>query len=190
MAEIKGVLLTAWMTFLKNRYGEQAVTSALTGLNTEDRLRLSSTFLPSSWYSYDTLHTLRQLTRKLASPAETRLSGEIGAFMAEYTFTGVYRSLLAHDPIKQVTKFEWIGEFFFKEARTLKTEITGDTSCSVRYHYESGAAPTKAICESLSSFWSRTLELAGAARVSSSHPKCIVKGDHLCEFTFKWDRST
>ena len=187
MAEIKGVLLTAWMTFLKNRYGDQTVASALTGLSTEDRLRLSSQFLPSSWYSYDTLHTLRQLTRKLAGPTDRNLSGEIGRFMAEYTFTGVYRSFLANDPIKQVTKFEWIREFFFKEARTLETEITGDTSCSVRYHYEHGAAPTRAICESLASFWSRTLELAGAARVNWAHPQCIVKGDRLCEFTFKWD---
>ncbi|HWC77350.1 MAG TPA: hypothetical protein VG778_07805, partial [Blastocatellia bacterium] len=156
MAEIKGVLLNAWMTFLKNRYGDEAVANAMGTLDSMDRSRLSGAFLPSSWYPYDTLHTLRKLTKPLATSADRHLAAEIGAFMAEHAFTGVYKSLLERDPIKQVRKFAWIGEFFFNEARTLETEITGDTSCVVRYRYEKDATPTRAICESLGAFWRRT----------------------------------
>jgi hypothetical protein len=189
MAEIKGVLINAWMDFLKNRYSEQAVSQAINTLDVEDRLLLSSPFLPSSWYSYGTLHALRRLTRPLATPADRDMSVEIGRFMAEYVFTGVYRSLLAKDPVKQVEKFSWIGDFFFHEARKLDTEIVNGSSCLVRYRYETGASPTRAICESLTGFWSRTLELAGAANIKSAHPRCVTSGGNCCEFAFEWRAS-
>jgi hypothetical protein len=186
MAEIKGILLSAWMEFLKKRYGAQAVQQSLEALNDEDRLRLSAAFLASSWYPYSTLFALQKLTRPLASPADQNLSLEIGRFMAEYVFTGVYRSLLEKDPIKQVDKFNWIRDFFFQETRKLETELMSESRCLVRYRYEGGAKPTRAICESLSGFWSRTLELSGAAQVRRAHPKCVANKAECCEFVFDW----
>ncbi|HEY7914659.1 MAG TPA: hypothetical protein VIG62_22285 [Blastocatellia bacterium] len=187
MAEIKGILINAWIDFLKKRYGEQAVSQSLDALEVEDRLALASTFLASSWYPYSTLHALRRLSRPLATASDQNLSVEIGRFMAEYVFTGVYRSFLVKDPIKQVEKFSWIGDFFFHEARRLETEIVNETQCLVRYRYEAGANPTRAICESLGGFWSKTLELAGASNVRSTHPKCIAEGGGCCEFKFEWN---
>ena len=186
MAEIKGVLLSAWLNFLKDRYGPSRVSDALESLDQEDRAALAKPFLASSWYTYDTLHALRRLTRKLWTPDEGDISPTIGRRMAQDAFTGVYQSLLEKDPIKQVEKFSWIGDFFFREARTLETEITGDASCLVRYRYEKGANPTQAICESLKHFWSRTLELSGASNVASAHPKCAARGQNICEFSFHW----
>ena len=186
MAEIKGILLNAWMEFLKNRYDEQAVAQALRTLSVEDRLLFSSGFLASSWYPYNTLQALRRLTRPLVTPAEQHLSEEIGRFMAEYVFTGVYRSLLVKEPIKQVEKFSWIRDFFFNETRKLETEIASSSRCVVRYRYEPGTKPTRAICESLGGFWSRTIELTGASRVRSSHRKCVTDGGSCCEFAFEW----
>jgi hypothetical protein len=188
MAEVKGILLTAWMDFLRNRYGQSTVAETVEALAPEERLLLSSPFLPSSWYPYKTLHALRKVTRPLAGRTEENLSAEIGSFMAEYVFTGVYHSLLVKDPIKQVTKFSWIKDFFFREARTLETEMTGERSCIVRYRYESGASPTRAICESLIGFWSRTLELAGASGVRCTHPKCVANKAAFCEFVFDWEQ--
>ena len=186
MADIKGVLLNAWVNFLKERYSPQAVTDALETLDSEDRIILAKPFLASSWYPYDMLHALRRLTRTLWKPEEGDISPDIGRRMAQEAFTGVYRSLLVNDPVKQVEKFSWIGDFFFREARKLETEITGEASCLVRYRYQQGANPSQAICASLKSFWSRTLELAGAENVAANHPKCTARGDALCEFSFQW----
>ena len=186
MAEIKGILLKAWVDFLKNRYGEHAVSEVLGGLSAEDRMLLSPIFLPSSWYPYSTLHALRKLTRPLVTPADRDLAVLIGRFMAEYVFTGVYRSLLVKDPVKQVEKFLWIRDFFFRDANTLETEIISQSRCLIRYRYETGAKPTRAICESLSGFWGMTLELAGASAIKTSHPKCLTTGGDCCEFLFEW----
>lgn len=186
MAEVKGILLNGWVKFLKERYGEQAVANALSGLSPEDHRLVPAVFLDASWYPFDALHALRKVTRPLVTRADGDITVEIGRFMAQHAFTGVYRSLLAHDPIKQVQKFTSIGEFFFHEARKLETEITGPASCLVRYRYEAGAKPTRAICASLTGFWSRSIELAGASKVKAFHPKCAAAGSDCCEFSFEW----
>jgi len=187
MAEIKGILLNAWVKFLNERYGEEAVSKALDGLSPEDRRLISLSFLDASWYPYDSLRALGSLTRPLAAKSKTDISGEVGRFMAEHAFTGVYRSLLAHDPIKQVEKFSSIGTFFFRETRTLETEITGPASCLVRYRYLAGAKPTRGTCASLIGFWSRSIELAGASKVVAAHPKCVAAGGDCCEFLLEWE---
>jgi hypothetical protein len=187
MANIKGVLLTAYMNFLTNRYGEKAVTEVLQTLEPEDRLLLSKQFLPSSWYPYSTLHALRKVTRALVTPTDRNLSVELGRYQAEFVFTGVYKTFLTKDPAKQVEKFSWIKDFFFQDARTLETEMLGATRCLVRYTYEPGASPTRAICESLGAFWSKTLELAGAPQIKSTHPKCVANRANCCEFIFEWE---
>jgi len=186
MAEIKGILLNAWVKFLTDRYGDQAVADAVAGLSPEDRRLVPAKFLDASWYPYDSLHALGRLSRPLVTRGETDIGLEIGRYMAQHAFTGVYRSFLATDPIKQVAKFTSIREFFFREARTLETEITGPGSCLVRYRYEPGAKPTRSICISLCGFWSRSIELAGASSVKASHPRCVAAGAPCCEFILEW----
>src|SRR5258706_9121018 len=163
MAEVKGIVLTAWVDFLKKRYGAHDVAQAILTLEAADHLRVSAPFLASSWYPYDTLNALRKLTRGLATPADQNLSIEIGRIMAAHVFTGVYRTLVAKTPAKQVEKISWIRDFFFKDSLIMETEMISESSCLVRYRYDPNAHPTRSICESLSGFWSQTLELAGAA---------------------------
>ena len=186
MAEIKGILLNGWVKFLKDKYGDETVAKATAALEPEDRRLVPAMFLDASWYPYDSLHALRRLTRPLIKKGDGDITSEIGRYMAQYAFTGVYKSLLAHDPIKQVEKFASIGEFFFRDARKLETELTSPTSCLVRYRYQPGAKPTRAICGSLTGFWSRSIELAGASRVNGSHTKCYAAGADCCEFAFDW----
>lgn len=186
MAEIKGILLTAWMDFLKARYGVEAVTAAILDLDSDDRLLVSAPFLASSFYPYSSLYALRKLTRQFATPADKNLSVEIGRMMAEYVFTGAYRTLVAKDPVKQVEKISWVKDFFFKDSLILETEVLGESRCVVRYRYDAGATPTSSICESLRGFWSKTLELAGATNLVATHPTCAKKGANCCEFVFDW----
>lgn len=186
MAEIKGVLLNAWVELLKQRFGEQAVANAFEAVSREDPSLRSSFFLPTNWYPYSKLDGLRQVTRQLATPATPVLSVEVGRFMAEYVFTGVYRSLLVKDPVKQLEKFPSIKEFFFHDTYDLEIDTTGETECLVRYRYEPDTRPTRAICESLGGFWSMALDLAGASNTRYAHPKCILNGGPCCEFTLEW----
>jgi hypothetical protein len=88
---------------------------------------------------------------------------------------------MVKDRAKQLKKFSWIGDFFFQGARKLETSIISESRCSVRYNCEPGAGPTRSICEGLTGFRSRTLELSGASKVRFSHPACVTKGADYCE---------
>lgn len=186
MGDTKGIVLTAWVEFLNHRYGKAAVADAMNTLSSDDQVLLAAPFLPSSWYPYNTLHAMRRVTRQLATPADQHLGVEIGRFMADFVFTGVYRSVLVKDPLKMIEKFSWVGDLFYQEVRDLDCEILGETRCLVRHRHKSGSRPTRAICESLLGFYSRMLELAGALAVRSSHPKCVSLQDDCCEFVFEW----
>ena len=102
MAEIKGILLNAWVKFVKDRFGEEAVAKSLSGLSPEDHRLIPTKFLDASWYPYDSLHAFGKAIRPLVAKSNTNFAEDIGRFMAQHAFTGVYRSLLARDPIKQV----------------------------------------------------------------------------------------
>jgi hypothetical protein len=190
MAEIKGVLLNAWMELLKKRYGAEAVSQAFDAVSRKDPALLSSFFLPANWYPYSMLDGLRQVTRALATPTAPVLSVEVGRYMAEYVFTGVYRTLLVKDPVRQLEKFPSIKEFFFHDTYDLEIDRTGESRCIVRYRYEPGTSPTRAICESLGGFWSKALDLAGASNTKFTHPNCLLNGGPCCEFVLEWQTST
>ncbi|MFL6274764.1 MAG: hypothetical protein ACJ74G_06080 [Blastocatellia bacterium] len=186
MAEIKGVLLNAWVDLLKKRYGDQAVAAASDAVSRKDPSLRSTFFLPTNWYPYSALDGLRRMTQALATPSAPVLSVDVGRYMAEYVFTGVYRTLLAKDPVKQLEKFPSIREFFFHDTHQLEIEHTGEARCIVRYRYEAGVQPTRAVCESLGGFWSKALDLAGASNTRFTHPNCILKGHSCCEFALSW----
>jgi hypothetical protein len=186
MAEIKGIILNAWMEFLKERFGKKSFTDTIQTLNPEDRSLLQTQILAFKWYPYHIIYSLGKLTYKL-SQNERNIFMQIGRFTAKYVFNGAYHILLEKDPIKQVKKFSWIGEVFYKDTRELKYEFFGETKCLVRRDYLPGLTSTVNNCESVIGFWAQTLELSGADNVRASHPKCVAKGANCCEFMFEWE---
>jgi hypothetical protein len=188
MAEIKGVELKGAILFLNRRFGEPAVKAAIESLSLEDQALLPAVLLDSSWYPHSVWRVVRRVSRVLVGNSEKGedFPFDLGRFMAHYAFTGVYRSLLEKTPLKQVEKFAWIKDFLSRDARHVETEILSNTSCLVRYRYESGAKPTRSTCASNMGFWTETLELSGAVNVKSKHLGCVLNGSSHCEYTFDW----
>jgi len=186
MPEVKGVLILGRLEILKDRYGEQAVEAAIPKLNPDDRSVLSAKFLPSSWYPYEVLRVIDRLTRHIP-PEKGRLGSlEVGQAMAQYVCSGVYKSMVVHDPLKQVGRICWVGDMLYRNYRRCETAMTGDGSCVVTYAYEEGAVPTPGMCKSTTGFLMRLMELAGAKAVSGVHERCVNKGAKVCEFRLRW----
>ncbi|HUK90465.1 MAG TPA: hypothetical protein VLZ81_08705 [Blastocatellia bacterium] len=184
--EIKGVQIRAAYMFLKQRYGDQAVEEALKSASSEDRLIMPSLLLDSNWYPHTAWRVIRRITRVLDPNAGRDFPVEMGKFMADYVFKGVYKSLLSPDPSKQVEKFKWIHDLFYRDVCTLDAKAVGTNSGVVSYSYRKGVTVTGATCLLLMGFWTRTLELAGAKDVEATHPKCVSKGSPVCEYSFTW----
>lgn len=185
MAEVKGVLVNAMRAFLRERYGNDAVQRAAGTLAPDDAALIQRKFLDSSFYPYATMVALRRLTRAVAPDARST-PDELGAFIAEYVFKGVYKPLLPASPVAMVEKMSWVKDFFYRDTDKIEAHMTGGSSCVVTYQYEEGIRPTHAVCKSTAGFWGRTLELAGATKVRREHPACIADGAERCQFTFSW----
>ena len=185
MAEVRGILVAAIRAFLLERYGKSAIEQATTTLDPQEAALVQKTFLDASFYPYLTMEAMGNLTRAL-SPIRHTKGQEVGRFIAEYVFKGAYKPLLARDMSHMVEKIGGIKDFFYRDASTIDSAMTGDSSAEVVYRYTEGVRPARGACRSLVAFWGRTLELASGITVSGSHPACVAEGGDRCEFKYVW----
>jgi len=185
-AEARGVLIRAAYSFLKDRFGERAVTAAVGSLTPEDRLLMPTVLLDANWYPHDTWRVIRRLVRVLDPRAGVELTVDMGRYVAEYAFKGIYNPFLSPDPVKQVEKFRWMQEHFYRHVCSMDVRTLGDSSATVSLRYRKGVMITGATCAVLLGFWARTLELAGGIDVVVSHSKCINMGSDRCEYSLCW----
>ena len=172
---------------MKEQVGAEAYDSALASLTIEDREMIPSVLLDSNWYPFDIWRILRRLARILIPHAGTEFAIDMGKYMAEKAFTGVYKSLLANDPVKQAEKFPWINDLLYKDTRTVDVTVRGKSGCHVRYHYLPDVNPRRSTCLSSMGIWIRLLEMTGAKNVKAAHTKCVIDKNESCEFTFEWN---
>ncbi len=185
MAQVKGTLINAWKSFLKERYGEDRLMSAIQLLDSNDRIHLLSPILDSTWYPIEMQQVMGRLTKILAAPTDKDLASELGRYMADHVYTKIYRTVLAGGAGKNKST-DWFDDILFRDLRKCVSESTGPTSSVSRYYYLEGK-PTSGQCRSLGAFIIRQQELIGRQNVICVHQKCSSKGDDCCEFAVEWD---
>jgi hypothetical protein len=174
------------MGLLKEKYAREEIEKARLRMRPADRGLASKVILDSNWYPLDTLYAFHGLTRLAAGQQKPILPVVIGRSMAQRAYGGVYRRLPAKDPAKQVDKLSYISEFFFRDERSLEVEIDGRGRCHIRYSYPVREADSRAICLTLLGFWTKTIEISGASRVTGAHTRCVGEGAKACELVFSW----
>jgi hypothetical protein len=174
------------MGLLKEKYAQQEIERARSQLSPTDRELASKTILDSNWYPLDTLYAFHGLTRLLGREQKAAKPVVIGRSMAERAYGGVYRRLPAKDPSNQIEKLSYISEFFFRDERSLETEVDSRGACHIRYCYPVRKAESRAICLTLLGFWTATIEKSGASRVKGAHTRCVGEGAKTCELVFTW----
>ena len=184
MAKVKGTVINAWKNFLKERYGEDNLMSAIQSLDSDDRVQLLSPILDSTWYEMELQQVMGRLTKALATPTDKDLASELGRYTADYVYTKVYRTVLSGADRNKSTA--WFDDLLFQDLRKCISEQTGPSSSVSRYYYLEGK-PTSGQCRTLAAFLIRRHELTGKQNVTCVHQKCSSKGDDCCEFAFRWD---
>lgn len=185
MADVKGVLVAGTRAFLLDRFGKPAIDSALTSLPGDAAVRVNRPFLDASFYPLATMDAMTGLIHAL-NPIKKTTGKELGTFLAEYVFKGPYKPMLTADVPRMVEKIASIKDFFYRDANTVESVMTGDRSCRIVYCYQNGVRPTRGLCRSLGAFWGHVLEIAGNIKVSAKHSTCIAEGGTRCEFTYAW----
>jgi hypothetical protein len=184
-AEVRGILVSSMKAYLNKTYGTDSIERGLTSLSPEEQSLIQRRFLDASFYPYETMVALRHLMRALAT-GHKGAADELGTFLADSVFTGVYKPLLAKDAQAMVAKIPWVKDFFYRDFEKVEASMTGPSSCLLIYRYEEELRPARAVCRSLGNFWARTLQLAGGTKVTFSHDVCICDGADHCEFSFRW----
>jgi hypothetical protein len=185
MASVKGVLISAMKSFLEQQYGADAVAAATNELPPEEIALIQKRCLDASMYPYEMMTAHRHVMRLVAAK-QANAAADVGAFIADYVFKGVYKPLLAKDPAAMVSKIPWVKDFFYGDYEKVEASMTGPSACLLIYRYEKGVRQSRAACQSLGSFWARTLELAGAGKVAVTHGTCVRDGANRCEFALTW----
>jgi hypothetical protein len=185
VASVKGVLISSMKAFLERQYGADAVAAATNELPPEEIALIQKRCLDATMYPYEMMIAHRHLMRLVAAK-QPNTAADFGLFLAEYVFKGVYKPLLAKDPATMVAKIPWVKDFFYGDYEHVEVSMTGPSSCLLIYRYEEGVRQSRAACQSVGSFWARTLELAGAGKVAVTHGTCVRDGANRCEYVLKW----
>jgi hypothetical protein len=185
MAQVKGSLINAWISFLKARYGDDKVASAIESLDASDRSDLQLSILDSSWYPIEMQKVMGRLTKVLASSSDRRLAEDLGRYTADYVYTKIYRNVLSWAPNKNQST-DWFNDLLYQGFRKCVSTQTGPSSSVTRYHYLEGK-PTSGQCRTLGAFLLRMAGLRGKKNVSIAHQKCLAKGADCCEFVIEWE---
>jgi hypothetical protein len=183
MAQVKGTLINAWRNFLKERYGEEKVASAIQSLNAGDRDYLQSPVLDSSWYPMELQDVMGRLTKTVVPPSDKDIATELGRYTAEYVHTKVYRTLLSG---KSKNALDWFDDLLYQGLRKCVVERISPTSSVTRYHYLNGK-PKRGQCRTVNGYLVRQQELSGWKNVKSVHQKCMLDGDDCCEYLLEWE---
>jgi hypothetical protein len=184
MARVKGTAVLSSLRYVRERFGEESLERVLAALPTGDAL-LRGGLLASSWYPMPALLRFMQEAERQLGAQEPNLVLNMGRASCDYGVTGVYKVFF------KVGSPEFIigraARVFSSYYDTGKIEVVAsrDGHAAVEVSGLEGSAPQ--FCERIYGWMQRTLELAGARNLRSSHPSCVHRGDAVCRFEGNWD---
>jgi hypothetical protein len=184
MKAIRGIMLNAWLEFLRKKYGADPVNKAIGTLPQEERTQFEKSILDASWYPIEMTRILGKIQTTVGGRED--VAEELGKYLAEYTFKGTYKVFLVKDPLTQAKKIANALDYFYRNVHKFEVETTGPHSCIMRYITE--RKPSAATCVSRRSWWVQTLEMSGAKLLKLTHPRCMVNGHSSCEFEVEWQQ--
>jgi hypothetical protein len=183
MTDVKGTVLASMVRYLTETFGAPGLQKVLTDLTPEERTQVQSV-LVSAWYPVPLLLKVMRAAHKHFAAQAPRLYTDMGRASSDYSVTGVYKIFFKMGS----------PEFIIAKAGSLyqKYYSTGAMQLVV---VEKGHAvmdmvgfrdPAPELCDRISGWLGRTLELSGAQDVRLVHPQCANRGDAACRFEGWW----
>lgn len=180
---IKGTSIASFLAFLEAEYSAPRTKTFIATLDPDLRKRCEGLVLASAFYPWADLESLARKAR-LHFDAPPDFFERSGAFNASFALGGVYRALLARQ-----TPFD-----FLKAAERSWSQFTDSGSARAEFLSDGKAVvtvlglPMSAIlCARVTGFLTKSLQLAGAQKISIKKARCTQRGDASCEWALVWD---
>ena len=182
---VKGAILGARLTFVRDRGGAAALEKVLARLPAADREILSGWVLPISWYPLELALRLDDAIAAVLSPGDRgRIFLEMGRESAQANLTGAQAPFLkAGDPHFFLANVPRMYATYHSQGRRSYTK-TGARSAIVKtFDAERVSADD---CLTVVGWLERALHLSGAKAPRVSEARCRSLGAPHCEYRCEW----
>lgn len=183
---VKGSILGARLTFVRERGGEKALAKVLARLPAPDRELLGGWVLPISWYPLEVELRLDDAIAAVLSPGDrSRVFLEMGRQSAQVNLTGAQAPFVkAGDPHFFLANVPRMYATYHSRGRRTY-EKTGATSATIRTFDAERVSPDD--CLTVVGWLERALELSGARAPRVVEMQCRAQGAPCCEYRCEWD---
>lgn len=183
--KVKGTVIAARLSFVRNRGGEALLDRVLARLPAEDAKALRGVILVTSSYSMPLNLRLDEAIAVELSPGEPdRIFVEMGRSSADVNLSGPQRGFIRQaDPQHLLSFTEAIYGYYYSVGKRTCVR-TGDQSATLTT--EGAEEVTPGDCLTVVGWYQRALELSGGADVRVVHTLCRSRGDAVCEYQVSW----
>jgi hypothetical protein len=180
---IKGTSISSFLGFLESEYGPARAKEFIAALDPDLRKRCEGLILASAFYPVDELEALARRARQHFG-GDDAFYERSGAHNAMVGLSGVHKALLGRPtPLDFLRAAERAWGQFMDEGG-VDANLVGDGRVRLRIEALRGSDVR---CPRTTGFLRRSLELAGAKKVSVAKAACTEKGDPFCEWEVRWD---
>ncbi len=185
MAKVKGTAVSASVTYLKQRLGEERFAQIVSQMPAAEAGVIRGTVLPSQWYEFSLLlELMKRAEPHLQSASGRSLAWEMGRYSAEAGLKTVYKIFFkVADPGYIIKKASHVFSNYY-DSGAMEVVDSGPKHAVLRLTGFNQPCPP--FCDRLLGWMERTVELTGAKGVVMSHPECLSRGDDCCKYRGEW----
>lgn len=182
---VKGTVLGARLTFVRERGGEKALERVLARLPAPDREVLSGWILPISWYPLELELRLNDAVAAVLSPNDRRgVFLEMGRQSAQVNLTGSQAPFVKKgEPHFFLANVPRMYATYHSKGRR-SCERTGDASAVIRTFDAERVSQDD--CLTVVGWLERALQLSGAPAPRVTETQCRARGAPHCEYRCEW----
>jgi uncharacterized protein (TIGR02265 family) len=183
--QIRGTVLHARKTFVKEHFGSEAWEKVLQALSDESKEVFQGLIISAGWYPFSVGENLDQAIVDILGKGNPKIFEEIGVQSARDNLSGAHKTFLAQgNPQYFMATANTIYQFYYDTGyRTY--EKTGPTSGIMTTHEaETFSTPD---CFTVIGWYKEALKMCGAKNVQMEEETCRAKGGPYCRYRVQWE---
>lgn len=180
--KVKGTAVLSTRRYLTERFGKAAWPAVLAGLAPDERARLGDQLRESERYPYSLFLKALRRAQDIFRHQEPRLHEVLGRASVDHA--GAYKVFFRIGSPKFIIAHVseiWDTHFNHGEMRTVLSEKRRAVVELADF-----PEPTPELCERISGWFVRALELAGAKEIRLVHTQCVNQGGKVCRYEGSW----
>jgi predicted hydrocarbon binding protein len=183
MSKVKGTKISSKLAFVKDKFGEEALSNVIASMLVSDQ-EILHFLLDTGWYPIELYERVLRAICKVAAGGDMSIYSKIGEHSAEHNLNNAYRAFRSKDPIKLLENMVPMHSMLNDpgEMEVIKEQ---EGRCVIKV---TKPRSTNIICRISRAFYQRVVELCGASNVRVLETKCSGRGDEFCQFDISWQK--